>query len=73
MCWTIDNLEKRGLEHSGSCHFYDQESETVQHILTYCVFTQRFWYHLFAPFGVGHLYSRVDDVSFEWWRTNEIA
>jgi hypothetical protein len=67
-CWTVDNLEKRGLQHPGSCLLCDQESETIQHILTSCVFARQFWYHLFASFGMCHLSPRADEDSFEEWR-----
>jgi hypothetical protein len=66
-CWTADNLRKRGLPHPSSCPLCDQESETVQHILSSYVFAQQFWFHLFSSLGMGHLSPRADDDLFEAW------
>ena len=66
-CWTADNLGKRGLPHPSSCPLCDQESETVQHILSSYVFAQQFWFHLFSSLGMGHLSPRADDDLFEAW------
>jgi hypothetical protein len=63
------SLGKRGLPYRDSCPLCDQESETVQHILTSCVFARQFWFHLFSSLGMGHLSPRAEDDSFEeWWR-----
>jgi hypothetical protein len=39
-CWTADRLQKRGLTHPEACPFCEQEQETVQHLLTSCVFAK---------------------------------
>jgi len=39
-CWTADRLAKRGLQHPERCVLCDQEEETIQHILTSCVFAR---------------------------------
>ena len=41
-CWTADQLTKRGLPHPDKCLLCDQEEETIQHILTTCVFARQF-------------------------------
>ena len=46
-CWTADQLAKHGLSHPDKCLLCDQEEETVQHILTTCVFARQFWHRLF--------------------------
>ncbi|WVZ96855.1 hypothetical protein U9M48_042438 [Paspalum notatum var. saurae] len=51
-CWTADRLAKRGLSHPERCLFCDQEEETVQYILTTCVFARQFWFSLLAPLGL---------------------
>jgi hypothetical protein len=39
-CWTADRLARRGLEHPEKCPLYDQEDETVEHLLASCVFVR---------------------------------
>jgi hypothetical protein len=39
---TANNREKRGLQHPHSCPLCDQERETIQPILTTCVFARQF-------------------------------
>ncbi|WVZ83279.1 hypothetical protein U9M48_030445, partial [Paspalum notatum var. saurae] len=51
-CWTTDCLAMRGLPHPSQCVLCDQEEETVQHILTSCVFARQFWHHLLAALGM---------------------
>jgi len=48
-CWTADRLQKRGLPHPDKCVLCDQEVETVQHILTSCLFARDFWFKILAP------------------------
>jgi hypothetical protein len=44
-CWTVDQLQKRGLSHPAQCPLCDQEPETIDHLLVGCVFARTFWYH----------------------------
>jgi hypothetical protein len=68
-CWTADRLQKRDLSHPKVCPFCDQEQETVQHLLTSCVFTRQFWYSIHSPFGMGQQTPRLEDTNFaDWWR-----
>jgi hypothetical protein len=47
----------------------DQEQETVQHLLTTCVFARPFWHDILSPYNMGHLIPSPAEVSFaEWWR-----
>jgi len=39
-CWTADRLQKRGLPHPVRCPLCDQEEETIQQLLTTCVFAR---------------------------------
>jgi hypothetical protein len=32
-CWIADRLEKRGLDHPERCPLFDQERETIDHLL----------------------------------------
>jgi hypothetical protein len=38
--WTADRLAKRGLPHPLACPLWDQEGETIQHLLMSCVARQ---------------------------------
>jgi hypothetical protein len=67
-CWTADRLRKCGMPHPVVCPLCDQEQETVQHLLTTCVFTRQFWHGILAPFNLGHLIPSPVEASFvEWW------
>jgi hypothetical protein len=67
-CWTADRLRKRGMPHQVVCPLCDQEQETVQHLLTTCVFARQFWHGILAPFNLGHLIPSPVEASFvEWW------
>ncbi|WVZ52762.1 hypothetical protein U9M48_003790, partial [Paspalum notatum var. saurae] len=68
-CWTIDRLAMRGLPHPSQGVLCDQEEETVQHILTSCVFARQFWHHLLAPLGMSSIAPSLDEISFaDWWK-----
>jgi hypothetical protein len=54
-CWTTDRLAKRGLNHSEKCLLYDQEEETLNHLLVKCSFSREFWYLLLRKFGLHSL------------------
>lgn len=43
MCWTPDRLARRGLDHQERCPFYDQEEESMVHIMLQCIFTKEVW------------------------------
>jgi hypothetical protein len=67
-CWTADKLQKRGLPYLEACPFCEQEQETVQHLLTGCVFARQFWHSILSPFGMGHLTPGPEDTNFaDWW------
>ena len=66
-CWTADRA-KRGLPHPSACPLCDQAEETIQHILTSCVFTRQIWAAVLqvgltaaAPVGCSNSFSK-------WWR-----
>jgi hypothetical protein len=72
-CWTTDRLEKRGLDYPENCVLCDQEDETVQHILSNCVFTRQFWHNILTPIGLSFVASKRRDSCFaEWWRKASI-
>ena len=68
-CWTTDRLARRGLDHPDHCPLCDQEDETIQHILTSCVFAREIWFRVLSLVGLQQLTPSQDDLVFqEWWR-----
>ncbi|GJM96245.1 hypothetical protein PR202_ga13064 [Eleusine coracana subsp. coracana] len=56
------------MEHPEKCVLCDQEEETVQHILTSCVFARQFWNQILTPLGFGNSVSGRRDNNFSnWW------
>ena len=47
--------KKRGLPHPAHCPLCDQEDETVQHLLTSCVFARQFWFYILQLLGLTNL------------------
>ena len=47
--WTTDRLARGGLSHPKRCHLCDQKEETVQHLLTGCLFTRQVWFSILSP------------------------
>ena len=67
-CWTADRLARRGLDHPDH-PLCDQEDETIQHILTSCVFAREIWFRVLSLVGLQQLTPSQDDLVFqEWWR-----
>jgi hypothetical protein len=70
-CWTADRLQRRGLPHPDRCPLCDQAvqaEETVQHILTSCVFAKRFCLAVLQPLNLVMLVPRKRTISFaDWW------
>lgn len=51
------------------CPLCDQEQETVQHLLSTCVFAQHFWFKILTPLGFQDRAPRNGEISFaDWWR-----
>ena len=68
-CWTVDRLEKKGLNHPPRCPLCDQESETINHLLVSCSFSRLYWYITFRKFGLHILAPLQDDTNFlQWWK-----
>ncbi|TVU02441.1 hypothetical protein EJB05_52059, partial [Eragrostis curvula] len=68
-CWTADRLERHGLQHADRCLLCDQKEETVQHILTDCVFARDVWFRALGKVGLQRVApGQEDTVLCEWWR-----
>ena len=75
---TFDSMSscmgKRGLPHPNQCPLCDQEDETVQHILTSCIFSRQFWFQILQSLNLGSLVPNRRSTSFavwwmrSWWR-----
>ncbi|WVZ79231.1 hypothetical protein U9M48_026835 [Paspalum notatum var. saurae] len=67
-CWTADRLARRGLEHPERCPLCDQEDETVQHLLTSCVFARSVWFAVLEKVGLQQATPGLSDTIFaDWW------
>jgi len=42
-CWTVARIRRHGLQDNDACVLYDQQSETINHILLGCVFSREVW------------------------------
>jgi hypothetical protein len=50
------------------CPLCDQQPETINHLLTSCVFARQFWAGLLQPLGLLQLVPQPWDEGFEeWW------
>jgi hypothetical protein len=57
------------MPHPDVCPMCDQAQETIQHLLSACIFAREFWHKILAALGLGHLTPTADEESFaEWWR-----
>ncbi|GJN03142.1 hypothetical protein PR202_ga20551 [Eleusine coracana subsp. coracana] len=51
------------------CLLCDQEEDTINHLLTSCVFARQFWFSLLRRIGLGLLAPQPSDVNFyKWWQ-----
>lgn len=64
-CWTADRLARRNLPHPTHCPHCDQDAETIDHLLTTCVFARQFWFSLLRRFGLHGLSPSVEDRTFD--------
>jgi hypothetical protein len=73
-CWTSDRLAQRGLPHPEHCPLYDQEDETLDHLLVSCVFTRQFWYMILRQVVLHSLAPQPTYLIFdEWWEKASMA
>ena len=67
-CWTADRLSHHGLDHLERCPLCDHEEETVQHLLTSCVFARSVWFSVLSIVGLQHLTPGLENCNFtDWW------
>jgi hypothetical protein len=67
-CWTVDRLSRRGLDHPEHCPLCDQHQESIDYLLTNCVFAREFWYRLLSQVNLQFLAPQPEGWSFVvWW------
>lgn len=80
-CWTSDQLQKRRLQHSPECVFYDQTLESIDHLMVQYPFSKEFWW-LFSqekgfsnltPIAIGDESIRASWVSFRAKCTTQVG
>ena len=71
LCWIADRLHKRGLPHPERCPLCDEADETVQHILTSCLFEKQFWFLVLQPLSLAHVMPShiISSFAERWWRS----
>lgn len=47
----LTKLARRELPHSERCPLYDQEEESIEHLLASCIFARQFWFQLLETGG----------------------
>jgi hypothetical protein len=62
--WTADRLARRNLPHPAACLLCDQQEETIDHMLTSCVFARQFWFLFLHHFNLQELLPTNEDESF---------
>jgi len=68
-CWTADRLARRGLSHPEHCPLCEQEEETINHILSACVFARQFWHRFLIYIGLQNVTPLPNDADFFlWWQ-----
>ena len=68
-CWTADRLARRNLPHPSACPLCEQQEETIDHLLTGCVFARQFWFILLGHFNLQGLAPTNEDEFFDsWWQ-----
>lgn len=66
--WTADRLARRNMPHPSKCPLCNQEEETIDHLLTSCVFARRFWFLLLQRADLAALAPQPRDLVFgDWW------
>jgi hypothetical protein len=66
-CWTADRLARRNLPYPSQCPLCDQAEETINHLLTTCVFAWQFWSLLLQRVGIAEASPQPHEFTFEDW------
>ncbi|KAF8669944.1 hypothetical protein HU200_051126 [Digitaria exilis] len=67
-CWTASRIKRHNLQDDDACALCGQESETITHLLTGCVFSRELWFRLLHHVGAKSLTPTTDELSLtSWW------
>jgi hypothetical protein len=67
-CWTVNRLARHNLPHPDRCPFYDQDKETIHHLLATCMFARQFWSSLLQHTRLSGLSPQPSESTFDdWW------
>jgi hypothetical protein len=62
---VFQRLARKGMDGTEQCLLCDQHLETINHLLTSCVFARQFWAALLQPVGMLQLVPQPADGVFE--------
>ena len=65
--WTAERRHRHGLQACAACALCSQEDESIDHLLTSCVFTRQVWHQLLSRVGLAHLCPTTESRLFDWW------
>jgi len=67
-CWTNERRKRHNLQDVDSCTFCDQHSETINHLLTGCVFAREVWHMVLTKCNLLRLAPSLQNSEFTlWW------
>ena len=67
-CWIAHRRKRRNLQVDDSCALCCQEPETIDHLLTSCVFSREIWFRIFLRLGWSiHVPPAACTAFADWW------
>jgi hypothetical protein len=69
MHWTSEWLRRHGLRDDAACALYDQEPETIDHLLIHCSYSREVWFKVLSRCGWQRQTTNHGAGVVEWWLT----
>uniref|UniRef100_A0A453HE53 Reverse transcriptase zinc-binding domain-containing protein n=1 Tax=Aegilops tauschii subsp. strangulata TaxID=200361 RepID=A0A453HE53_AEGTS len=66
-CWTAERRARHGLTQDTACILYSQETESIDHLLSGCVFSRITWHEIMSWCRLTTPPMDSDTVFFTWW------
>jgi hypothetical protein len=66
--WTADRRQQHGLDANENCFLWDQEPETINHIIVTCSFSQQIWWNVATAIRQSMASAQSGSI-LEWWST----